>query len=783
MPYKELFLKNALKDNIYTYNKYFKPIKSIKKIKDIKTFEDSKNIKNLINIFSYNPSTLYDDENNLFEDDNTNLEDGQLINTSNLNDRKFFLFYFFQQCPSPDDERYKFIKKISSKNYKHGLERSRCFEFEILARDQNNVYAIEDTIDYYNANREIIEKYYHTPKKFKFFESTKITNISDLDKFRDEDTFICSTFKYKLKNLRLIEYKYFKEQEKFQHWAINPTIYEIMNEILYKENEKYKYKITNLSNDIQQLDQYKYTADNKQKIINSWNCKNQLINEYTYLSTIVNLTEYSNHKFPIVGNYTAKFSNDSQKNEVVYSYHYPRCREYPKLTMTIDLNRDRQQVKDLLNETIDLIFKKFASKKKKDDERKISIDNNGFEYEEPYSLYSLEMSIKGNISLEEKFFVYDYITYRKEQKNKYLLNKYTLYELEELEIFKQFSENIRKHYYKIKQYRNDNEAKKYIINKIRKNEKKPIITLSELDTNDFNKLSFSEIEKLNLLDIDMFSYSKKNNYNNFKVNKDIEIKKYVIEEIKKAQEKQKTNLDRLNTINLDAITLSEIKEEKLLDLLDKDEKDHINKYLNDEKDIEIREYVIEKIKKAQEKQKTNLDRLNTINLDDLTLSEIKESNLFDLLTKNEKDYININLESDKNAEIKKYVIAEIKKAEKKLKNIIDVLNKKELDNLELSKIKELKLLDILDKDEKNHYYDMELNRDNEIKKYIIEEIKEIEKDQISSIYKELLEFKLSIGKSNKNNELTSIRSIKNYYNEIKKLIEYSKLYNDFLSKE
>lgn len=385
----------------------------------------------------------------------------------------FFLLRYLRKKPTPLDARYKIIEKYADKNYHHGLERYRCLELEILARDPDNVYAIEKVITFYEKNRSTFDQYLH------------ITNPPS-----QEITLICTELKERLKDLRLVEYKFYQKYEKFEHWSINPKIYEVMNEVLKEENifEKYRFK------HFIGYDQIDLIENGQVK--QSRSRMTTILNDYTLFNQTTHLAKYTERKFKDVTGFSNRFSHDTNDNDIEYTYYYPRCREYPTLNIKLELNRDATQVKKLLNETIDKIYELYAKDTTSQDNiedytEDTIIEGESIQVPQPYPLFHFEIALKGNKSLEEKFFVYDYVTYRMEEEQYNQLTEVSCKELKELidaneetiinkldwfektDLFRTLNEDTLDKYFSLKSHNKDYYARQLVVSKL-KNKKRAI---------------------------------------------------------------------------------------------------------------------------------------------------------------------------------------------------------------------------------------------------------------------------------------------------------------------
>lgn len=335
-------------------------------------------------------------------------------------DDDFLLLYYFPKLPTPNDYRYKLIFKYGDKDHAYGMERTRCLEFEILARDKNNVYAIEKAVDFYTKNELILQKYceinnavaklphsndgkiYSVRKKLqgmargerfqKYLERKSAHSLSSIE--------VAQTMLELLK-LRLIPYKYYSQEEKFEHWAINPKIYDIINMFTFKDNPYADYKVIPLANSPEgKIKSYQIEARTDSR---------------KYFQSLIKLNGFTTFRstVPIGKVYMNPNTNSYHKwyveNKVMYKSHYPALREYSKLNIEMDMTLSSTALSDYLKQ----IARELHQYKREIEKTKSLLKNSNSSG--PSSLIEFDVYEMIGSKLEEKFFEYDYFTYRMEQ--------------------------------------------------------------------------------------------------------------------------------------------------------------------------------------------------------------------------------------------------------------------------------------------------------------------------------------------------------------------------------
>jgi hypothetical protein len=263
-------------------------------------------------------------------------------------DEDFLLSYYFPKLPTPNDYRYKLISKYCNKDYAYGMERNKCLEFEILARDKSNVYAIEKAVDFYTKNESILQKYCeinNAVAKLPHTNNGKIYSVRKtlqgmargdrLQKYLERKSAhslnsidVAQTMQELLK-LRLVTYKYYSQEEKFEHWAINPKIYDIINMFTFKDNPYSDYKVIPLAN----------SPEGK---ITSYQIESRT-DPRKYFQSLVKLNEFTTFRstVPIGKVYMNPNTNSYHKwyveNKVAYKSYYPALREYSKFSIDMDI--------------------------------------------------------------------------------------------------------------------------------------------------------------------------------------------------------------------------------------------------------------------------------------------------------------------------------------------------------------------------------------------------------------------------------------------------------------
>jgi len=305
-----------------------------------------------------------------------------------------------KKLPHINSDIYKKIHYYANKNYAHGMELKNCIEFEIVARDKDNVLAIKDAIKYYIKHFEIIKNYFGNKLNF-------------------EDKQKCIELTHLLSNLKLVEFKYYEEKEKFEHWSINPFIYEIINYFKQDDNPKKIFKVvTTSSKKDTSINSYITDISNRNKFYTTqselfrakaketkWVQSNRLINNYTlFTKKIFASFDYSSgYKRRFIKN---TYNEEKIVNKIIYQNHYPKVREHPTLNIEIDFTANKDVLVSYLKEVINDLDKIYDNKQtEKDDSSKNDL---------PVDIFALNRPKIGKVVLSEQFYYYDYYIYRKE---------------------------------------------------------------------------------------------------------------------------------------------------------------------------------------------------------------------------------------------------------------------------------------------------------------------------------------------------------------------------------
>ena len=359
--------------------------------------------------YTKNQPDLYDDDAiDTFENDQEQYCHSTI---DEKDDQEFFLLYFLPKLPTPSDTRYAFIRDT----VKDPLDRNRCIEFETMARDKDNVYAIENAIDFYGKNLNIFQK----------LDQAQSDTEIDLTKIDYEIRDKMITF---LKSLRLIEYKYYHDEDKFIHWSINPFIYEIINYFNPDDSVYNQYKVHNLVNNEEMTSYQIDDLESKRK----WFQATEFLNEKIFCTRSVVIDKRSFEK---------KFSESPDtynqyaiEHRLIRKYVYPKIHEQTRLVIEVEMSSSKKALQEYVK---DLIERMYATNYDENHEQlKYTIDDEDIGYHEiyvypPRSLVTFSVQESPRIKYEDKFFVYDYYTYRMEQishRQKYLKDEYESYD-------------------------------------------------------------------------------------------------------------------------------------------------------------------------------------------------------------------------------------------------------------------------------------------------------------------------------------------------------------------
>ncbi len=352
-----------------------------------------------------------------------------------LNDRDYFLFYFYPILPSTRDTRYETIKRYTSKDYNYGLEYKVAIQFEIQARRKENVYAIEDAVTYYkdyflkdgafiyesfhnfdnskiNANTSItppppVESYVHNTTENKAYEPQNIA-ISNSKPYENYLKYI-EHLTNLVKKLLLIPYQIYTEHNRFEHWSVNPFIYDIVNFVYYYDNT-----VTQ--------SQYKMISHDEKKKISTFQITSEFVNTHQYHQTML-MKNNMRLEQNIALNYESALGEKDLtelevdilklnvnrniiSNNVRYSYYYPKIKEYSTLNIEVDLSTNSKHIKAYLNAIIDTLDEVVES-------------------DTLPPLFDMSIEDNSRLSVADAFFTYDYYTYRVEQishREKYALS-------------------------------------------------------------------------------------------------------------------------------------------------------------------------------------------------------------------------------------------------------------------------------------------------------------------------------------------------------------------------
>lgn len=384
-----------MKKNKHDHCKYIRVFRNIVSGEECESIYSEEELDAMTELEQFNAQPLYED------------------------DEDFLLVYYFPKLPTPNDHRYKLISKYGDKDHAYGMERTRCLEFEILARDKNNVYAIEKAVDFYTKHESILQKYCeinnavgklpHTSREKVYSDRKKLQGMTRSERFQKylerksahslHSIDIVQTMLELLK-LRLVPYKYYTQEEKFEHWAINPKIYDIINMFTFKDNPYSDYKVIPLANSPEgKIKSYQIEARTDSR---------------KYFQSLVKLNEFTTFRstVPIGKVYMNPNTNSYHKwhieNKVMYKSHYPALREYSKLNIEMDMTLSSTALSNYLKQIAQGLHQHNHQIEKDKASRK---NNNA---SGPSSLIEFDVYEMIGSKLEDKFFEYDYFTYRME---------------------------------------------------------------------------------------------------------------------------------------------------------------------------------------------------------------------------------------------------------------------------------------------------------------------------------------------------------------------------------
>lgn len=319
---------------------------------------------------------------------------------------QLFLLDYLPKLPTPDDQRYKNISQYGSKTYAFGMERNRCLEFEILARDKNNVQAIEEAIQFYDLNSNIIDSYSEHQKNMKLVALAENADVPE----DDQETKTYKILRDKLQSLRLLPFKNYHKSEQFEHWAINPKIYTLMN--IYNPEQLFShYKMIPLHENPKDTRDRTYQLDGKGA---SFFVSEKPLNEHAIFHTSTPI----HAKF--IDTTTGNFNKKAIMHRIVAQHIYPQKREHSKLYIEIDMTMNTQAIKDYVNAVIKEVFDKAVTPETQTYTGSIPISPDSDEMQTvkipaPANLLEFNTFQAKGTKIEEKFFVYDYYHYRQEQ--------------------------------------------------------------------------------------------------------------------------------------------------------------------------------------------------------------------------------------------------------------------------------------------------------------------------------------------------------------------------------
>lgn len=389
---------------------------------------------------------------------------------SDFNENEVFYFKYFPKVPTHSDERYNIIKKyackfnLSNKTDYFCTEQNNCLTFELFARNPKNIKAIEEIVSIYETKKKDIELFFDLI--FEKETALKKHGVHKLKKeTRDEIHRVCSTLNEKLKLLKLVPYKYYHENEMFQHWAINPKIYAVMNLIF----QSFSLPIINTTDVISKVEnsvwQFKKTRTyfykiNKSPLLGPEQYYFQSPNTYIktihyvdthYLEHIKKLTLFSelvqsiqiaepfDLSFASFEDYLAELiqNNVHIQRTIKPLYYYPHLDEAKIVNITVDSTSGITNAMQLFEK----IYSSFISIEPKEQEIQLNATQS-IKSKEQENILNIFYQNHDTGSIAEDLFYYDYFKYRQEQQAhilKYLNELLKLHKKEFSKIFKKLS--------------------------------------------------------------------------------------------------------------------------------------------------------------------------------------------------------------------------------------------------------------------------------------------------------------------------------------------------------
>lgn len=356
----------------------------------------------------------------------------------NFDEDYLFLFKYLPKLPSADDERYKRIKKyackhdVSNKTDLFCTERFNCLKFELYVRNPKNVKAIEDIVSIYAKHEKELALFYALIfERPVDLEKDPIENSTK----EDEDKLLSLAWDLneKAKNLLLVPYKYYNaDDEKFQHWGINPKIYEIINLLIKcfglpimhtiqvlneKDGEKRQLKTTRTYyyhiNRVQLDNPEDHPFQNENSYVKFIQYTDtyfiehiKKLNDFSVLVQSIQLAKPLDLDFMDYADNVEFFAlnRGSIDRKVIPIHHYPDIGESTKVNFEIDISSG------ITNAT--KLFDRLYTSLQNNKELKIPEELKILEESDIFNILSEE---EENGDIADNLFLYDYYTYRLEQ--------------------------------------------------------------------------------------------------------------------------------------------------------------------------------------------------------------------------------------------------------------------------------------------------------------------------------------------------------------------------------
>lgn len=373
----------------------------------------------------------------------------------NFDEDYLFLFKYLPKLPRADDERYKRIKKyackhdVSNKTDLFCTERFNCLKFELYVRNSKNVEAIEDIVSIHVKHEKELALFHDL-----IFERPTALEKHNIENFTKEDEEkllnLAGELNEKAKNLLFIPYKHYNtDDEKFQHWGINPKIYEIINLLIKcfglpimhtiqvlneKDGEKRQLKTTRTYyyhiNRAELLNHEDYPFQNENSYVKIIQYTDtyfiehiKKLNEFSVLVQSIQLARPLDLDFMDYADNVEFFAlnRSSIERKVIPIHHYPDIGESTKVNFEIDISSG------ITNAT--KLFDRLYSSLQNNKELALPVESD---------IFNILSEEEDSGDIADNLFLYDYYTYRLEQhehQQKYLNDMLNLKTKEFKELF------------------------------------------------------------------------------------------------------------------------------------------------------------------------------------------------------------------------------------------------------------------------------------------------------------------------------------------------------------